>query len=212
MEDLTHPAAVSSPSTEADDDLSALLGSRICHDLISPLGAIGNGVELLEMARGGPSPELALISESVEAANARIRLFRIAFGAGAATQEIGGAEIRGILAPMAAARRIDVAWDVAGPLPRPVAKLLCLVVLCCETALAWGGSLTVAGDARSLTATARAERLRFDTGLWEMLAGADPDRPPAASDLHFLLARRTADQLGRPIVVRHSDEDIAVSV
>ena len=54
-------------------DLSALLGSRICHDLISPIGAIGNGVELLMMEGGTPSPELVLIAESVAAANARIR-------------------------------------------------------------------------------------------------------------------------------------------
>ena len=61
-------------------DLAALLGSRICHDLISPIGAIGNGVELLMMEGGTPSPELVLIAESVAAANARIRFFRLAFG------------------------------------------------------------------------------------------------------------------------------------
>ncbi|HMS96693.1 MAG TPA: histidine phosphotransferase, partial [Tabrizicola sp.] len=60
-------------------DLAALIASRICHDLISPLGAIGNGVELLAMERAGP--ELDLLSESVAHANARIRLFRISFGA-----------------------------------------------------------------------------------------------------------------------------------
>jgi histidine phosphotransferase ChpT len=62
-------------------DLAALIGSRICHDLISPIGAIGNGVELLLMEASGKGPELSLISESVAAANARIRFFRVAFGA-----------------------------------------------------------------------------------------------------------------------------------
>ena len=52
-------------------DLSALIGSRICHDLISPIGAIGNGVELL-MMEGRAGPEVALIAESVAAANAQI--------------------------------------------------------------------------------------------------------------------------------------------
>ena len=61
-------------------DLAALLGSRICHDLISPIGAIGNGVELMLMDGAGRAPEVALISESVDAANARIRFFRVAYG------------------------------------------------------------------------------------------------------------------------------------
>ena len=52
-------------------DLAALLGSRICHDLISPIGAIGNGLELLMMDPGTHGPEMSLISESVGHANAR---------------------------------------------------------------------------------------------------------------------------------------------
>ena len=62
-------------------DLNALLGSRICHDLISPIGAIGNGVELLIMDGATKGPEIALIAESVANASARIRFFRIGFGA-----------------------------------------------------------------------------------------------------------------------------------
>ena len=54
-------------------DLTALLGSRICHDLISPIGAISNGVELLLMDNVAKGPEMTLIAESVANANARIR-------------------------------------------------------------------------------------------------------------------------------------------
>ena len=63
------------------EDLTALVGSRICHDLISPLGAIGNGLELLQLSGLPQGPEWALIAESVENASARIRFFRIAYGA-----------------------------------------------------------------------------------------------------------------------------------
>src|SRR5690606_36320108 len=82
-------------SAEAPD-LGALVASRICHDLVNPLGAIGNGVELLALTTGfgpaagpqgaslqgtaGGSPELALIAESTTHAAARARLFRLAFG------------------------------------------------------------------------------------------------------------------------------------
>ena len=59
-------------------DLAALVGSRICHDLISPIGAIGNGLELFLMDTAG-GPELALITESISHAKARIRFFRVAY-------------------------------------------------------------------------------------------------------------------------------------
>ncbi|MCL4674724.1 MAG: hypothetical protein KJZ59_01530, partial [Pararhodobacter sp.] len=61
------------------DALAAMIGSRLCHDLVSPLGAIGNGVELLQMTQA-PTPELDLVSEAVKTAQSRIRLFRLAFG------------------------------------------------------------------------------------------------------------------------------------
>ena len=63
-------------------DLSALIGSRICHDLINPLGAIANGVELIALTVAEQTPEMLLFAESVEAANARIEFFRLAYGTG----------------------------------------------------------------------------------------------------------------------------------
>ena len=82
-----------------DLDLTALVGNRICHDLINPIGAIGNGVELLAMADGSPSAELALISQSVDSAKARIAMFRVAFGAASDTRQMGASEIRGMSYP-----------------------------------------------------------------------------------------------------------------
>jgi histidine phosphotransferase ChpT len=65
-----------------DLDLAALVSSRICHDLISPIGAINNGLELLNMSGASPvGPEMQLICDNVKSASARIRFFRIAFGA-----------------------------------------------------------------------------------------------------------------------------------
>ena len=87
--------------------LAALIASRICHDLISPIGAIGNGVELMIMdASGASSQEMALIIESAGHANARIRYFRIAFGLCAPDQRIGRGEVAGILQDLAAGGRL----------------------------------------------------------------------------------------------------------
>ena len=65
---------------DSENDLAALIGSRICHDLISPIGAINNGLELVAMSGDVMSQEMELIAQSVENASARIRFFRVAFG------------------------------------------------------------------------------------------------------------------------------------
>ena len=91
-----------------DTQLNDLIGSRICHDLISPLGAISNGIELLTMSGAAGSPEMTLIGESIENANARIRFFRVAFGAAAPGSLLGNSEIRSIMADMYRGSRTSV--------------------------------------------------------------------------------------------------------
>ena len=94
--------------TQDNQSLATLIGSRICHDLISPVGAIQNGIELLAM-EGRVSPEMTLIEESVANASARIRFLRIAFGM-AGGQSLGQAEIRSVLDDMGRAGRVRYDW------------------------------------------------------------------------------------------------------
>ena len=119
-------------------NLSALIGSRICHDLISPIGAINNGLELLGMTTRQTGPEMALISESVENAAARIRYFRIAYGA-ADGQMMGRSEVTSILTDLAKGGRMDYDWEPQDPLPRAQVRLAFLGLQCMETAMPSGG-------------------------------------------------------------------------
>jgi histidine phosphotransferase ChpT len=91
-------------------EFAALVGSSICHDLISPIGAINNGMELMSMSGMASSPEMALISESVDAANARIRFFRIAYGAPSETQLLGRSEVSSILRDTSRGSRLSLNW------------------------------------------------------------------------------------------------------
>ncbi|MBJ3762858.1 histidine phosphotransferase [Maribius pontilimi] len=192
-----------------DTRLSALLGSRICHDLISPLGAIGNGVELLQMSGLGDSPELSLISESVEHANARIRLFRVAFGAPSPEQHIARSEVQSVLAPISSARKLDIAWDPPADMPRDLARLVFLLLLCCETALPYGGAIAVDATGDTLHISAEAPRLRQTPELWAHMSRADLPMP-LASDIHFPLARQAATDIGRRIEVVTGDTRIDI--
>lgn len=180
-------------------DLAALIGSRICHDLISPLGAIGNGVELLAMTSAGASPEVALIAESVTQANARIRFFRLAFGAPGAGSEVPLAEVRAILADIAHGGRLRIDWQIAGELPRPRVKLAFLALLCLETALPHGGAITLRAQADGWEAAARAERLKVEPDLWANLTAATPDTGLAPAQVQFALLPAAAAAAGRPL-------------
>jgi histidine phosphotransferase ChpT len=127
-------------TAQTDLELIALLGSRLCHDLISPMGAIGNGVELMAMSGGPMSPELQLIAQSVNAANARLKFFRVAFGQASPDQRLGAPEIRNLLRDMAQTGRLTYDWRAEGDHARRVVKLCFLSLLCFETALPWGGA------------------------------------------------------------------------
>lgn len=152
-------------------DLTALLGSRICHDLISPIGAIGNGVELLMMDGMGTSPELALIVDSVANANARIRFFRVAFGAaGASDQRISRSEVVGILDDLTRGGRLTMEWQTPTDLSRREVKLAFLSILCLESAMPHGGTLSIDRDENRWTLRGKAARLRIDPDLWALLA------------------------------------------
>jgi histidine phosphotransferase ChpT len=187
-------------------DLAALLGSRICHDLISPIGAIGNGVELLMMEGGPVSPELTLIAESVAAANARIRFFRVAFGLSTGEQKIGRAELAKILADTTLGSRVSIDWQPGVGIPRNEAKLAFLGILCCESALAFGGRITVTMANGKWQVHASAKRLRIVPDLWDSLATPKPEL--AAAQVHFALFSREISQQKRRLITEIAETDI----
>lgn len=192
-------------------ELSALVGSRICHDLISPLGAIGNGMELLAMAAdgapGGPgAEELALINDSVARANARIRLFRLAFGAAAQGVEIAGQELRDILGDCYGGSRLGVVAEPPVALPRPLARTALLAVLCAETALPHGGQIRLAAAGAGMTLSAEGPRLALEPRLWgPILEGRAPDGEISAAEVQFALLPRAARESGRRLSLDHGE-------
>lgn len=156
-------------------DLTALLGSRICHDLISPIGAIGNGLELLMMDGGKGSPEMVLISESVAHADARIRFFRVAYGMAQVDHKIGKAEVQQVLSDMTRGGRLQIEWISGADLYRAEVKIIFLLIQCLENAMAYGGRIRIsAGDGRWLI-LGQASKLKINMPLWEVLV--DPAAP-----------------------------------
>ncbi|MCV2881155.1 histidine phosphotransferase family protein [Actibacterium sp. XHP0104] len=192
-------------------DLNALLGSRICHDLINPVGAISNGLELLGMTGvAGDSPEMQLLSDSVRAANARIRLFRIAFGQASAGQMVARGEIDSILADAYGAGRLSVQPALPDQISRAEAKLLLLLVLALEGAMPLGGVIDLRGDGGAWRLHASAKRLNCDPRLWGGLTGAEMPADLGPAEVQFALIPDAARQLARRLSVQMSDTEIKI--
>lgn len=199
-------------SDDAADDLAALLGSRICHDLISPIGAIANGVELLGMSSQAGSAEMTLISASVAAANARIRFFRVAFGLASATQTIGMAELLSITDDLTRGARTRISWSSGTSLSRDSAKAIFLALLCLETAMPWGGAVTIIADQRGWSVTGKATRLKGIEPLWRALTDGVVPETLSAAQIQFGLLCAAARRQGRRIAVSRAEDQIVISL
>jgi histidine phosphotransferase ChpT len=189
-------------------DLTALIGSRICHDLISPIGAIGNGVELLMMESGVKGPEMALIAESVANATARIRFFRVAFGAAAEDQRIGRNEVQDILTGITRGTRMQIGWTSGSDAVRAEVKLAFLLLLCVETALPYGGRARVVADGASWLIEAEGAKLKIDHDLWEVLSNPAAHAQVGAAQVHFALVPEEVAHLARSLTVTITDQKI----
>lgn len=196
--------------TQNNMDFSALVGSRICHDLISPVGAIGNGVELIGMG-GNSGPELDLISDSVGNANARIRFFRIAFGLAGDEQMVGVNEIRSILGDLAVGGRVSYEWDVPRDVPRQELRAGFLALMCLESALPFGGFVSIRESGSRWQFIAEGRKIALEDGLWADLTRASRTVEITPGRVQFGLLPQIVGDLGRELGVRHTPEQLAIS-
>jgi len=187
------------------------VGSRICHDLISPIGAIGNGVELLSLTDGDTSAEMALISESVENASARIRFFRIAYGAASDTQMISRSEVMSVLAATARGGRFTYFWQVEGDQPRRDVRLAFLLMQCAESAMPMGGDITLSLQDGTWTLIGTGKRITAQSELWDGLT--NPDQAPAytSAQVQFALIPMVLAEAGRKLDLTLTEQEIALT-
>jgi len=160
-------------------DLASLLCSRLCHDLMSPVGALNNGIELLADEDDPEMREkcLELLEDSARASANKLKFFRLAFGAaGGFGEEIDTHEAQVALEGVfGAERRIELGWVVsAEKLSKGAVKLLLNLALLAGDALVRGGRLDVGAESRDgeieLVIRAEGPRILLDPILRETLA------------------------------------------
>jgi histidine phosphotransferase ChpT len=128
-------------------DFAALLVSRVCHDLVSPVGAVVNGLEVLEDERDAAmrADALKLVASSAEMAAARLQFARIAYGAaGSAGAELDLNEVGRIVCGLVKGSKVEIEWRAANiNWPKDWAKLLMNATLLAADSLPRGGRVKV---------------------------------------------------------------------
>jgi histidine phosphotransferase ChpT len=161
-------------------DLAALLCSRVCHDVISPVGAIVNGLEVLEEDNDPSMRDFALdlIRKSARQASARLQFARLAFGAaGSAGAAIDLGDAEAVSKGMYDDDKISLSWTAPRVLlPKNRVKLLLNLVVLATSAIPRGGSIAVevTGDdeASIFTLVAKGINARIPAHAEALIAGA----------------------------------------
>lgn len=151
-----------------------LLCSRLCHDLVSPVSAIGNGVELLEEAGADMSDEaMQLIAQSADLAARRLKLFRMAFGAAGGQDDIRLDDVRALTEGWFQGGKVGVRWDLRSleGAPRGLPKLLLVAALLCDESLPLGGVLRVAAEGGAVLMLAEGARCALRPEARAVLSG-----------------------------------------
>jgi histidine phosphotransferase ChpT len=159
-------------------DLASLLCSRLCHDLMSPVGALNNGIELLADETDPDMQEkcLELLADSARATANKLKFFRLAFGAGGGfADEIDTREAEAALEGLFGDGKVEFGWVVEDEkLPKGAIRLLLNLSLLAGDALVRGGRLDVGAERSSgaieIAVRAEGPRVLLDPALRETLA------------------------------------------
>jgi len=212
-------SGTSSPAPVPDTlELAALLCSRVCHDLISPVGAIVNGLEVLD---DDPKPEdrefaLDLIRKSAKTASARLQFCRLAFGAAGSSGaqiDLGDAQTmaRGHLEDS----KTTIAWNLPRLLlPKNKVKLLLNMLVIAQQTIPRGGVLTVdavgEGDAMGFRVAASGLNARMPQNIADLLSSGHA----SAIDAHAVqpyYTRLLAQSCGLRVVLAPEGEAVVVT-
>lgn len=160
----------------SDLDLAALLCSRVCHDVISPVGAIANGLELFddpEMDAETKATALDMIRSSAKTAGAKLKFCRIAFGAaGSAGALIDLSEAGEVARGFVGEEKVKLDWQAPREnRPKQQVKLLLNMLLLALSGIPRGGVVTVAVNGDSFAVRAAGERAKISEPLAQVLAG-----------------------------------------
>lgn len=198
-------------------EFASLLCSRLCHDLLSPVGALNNGLELLADEHDPEMRQrvLELLSESAKASANKLKFFRLAFGAAGGFGETvdtreAHAAIEGLFGDN---HRVSIGWMVEDPvLPKQAIKVLMNLALIAGDALIRGGQLDigaeVSGGQIEIVVRGDGPRIVLDPELRSALAGGRDELPITPRAAAAFLVHALVTQGGGSLQVSPPDADV----
>lgn len=201
-----------------DLHLTAFMSSKICHDLVGPIGAISNGLELLEEETDDETRSYAfdLIQFSASVARARLEYSRLAFGASTALgSEIDLRHAENITRAFVEEGKHKLHWQSSlGTMEKNRARLFLMLISVALPSIPAGGDITVtiAGDAETATCNihCKGRNARIPEGLEDIFRGKIKNVDPRSIITYY--CTRLAKSLGLTLTVQKEDADIVFNV
>lgn len=208
---------MSAPITKlTPTSLSALLCARICHDLISPVGALGTAVEILDdpdnIDMHGDA--LDLVRTSSRQASAKLKFLRIAFGAGGSAPGVmPTAEVIKLTNDMFADSKPDLVWQIdSDGIDKNRARIVMNLVMLAIQAAPRGGTVTVThaadGEAANFNLISEGPKVRLDTAIAKAISGKAPEDGFDGRSIQPLYASLLARDIGGTVAASATEEAI----
>jgi histidine phosphotransferase ChpT len=199
-------------------DLAALLCSRVCHDVISPVGAIINGLEVLDEENDAEMRGFALdlIKKSAEQASARLQFCRLAFGAaGSAGASIDTGDAEKVARGLFGGERTELAWNVPHLLmPKNKVKLILNLCLIAATAIPRGGNIEVAltgcEETARITVIAKGTNAKLAGHIPNLLTGTPDHQSYGPQDIQAYYAGLVAKAANMILIVATDADRVSI--
>lgn len=205
---------------QIDIRLLEMLASKICHDLISPVGAINNGVELIEDIGGAVVDDaMKLISNSAQQAAKRLRLFRMAYGRAGSEAGVTLRDMRATARDHLKGSKITLEWGDEHPLDKIVdtrggLKVLLNTVMLAEETLSHGGNILlepVADGLGGVTLTVTGQHAHISEAALNALSGKATLEEITPRTVHaYVLGRMTEQYSCRINCQQVSEEKLSI--
>jgi histidine phosphotransferase ChpT len=199
----------------SDLDLAALLCSRVCHDVISPVGAIANGLELIddpEMDADTKETALEMVRSSARTASAKLKFCRIAFGAaGSAGAMIDMGEAGETAKAFVGDEKVKLDWQAPREnRPKQQVKLVLNMMLMAMAAIPRGGTVTVSVDGDAFTVRAAGDRAKVPEPVAQVIDGTIDLATLDARLVQPYYAKQLARSAGLALTMEMDGDDVVV--